>query len=106
MQNPVDETFALLVLSAFSCLPAVMADEPAPEKLLPTTEDELTFALSYALRHDGRREFKHSGEIMAKLTASHLIEHLRKQGFVVMKKPPAEMAPSPLTWQNNKHLTE
>jgi hypothetical protein len=66
-----------------------MAD--APQSLRPASPDELEQALAHALRFDGRKSFKLSGESMAKITAAHLAECLRVSGFVVMKKPPNPM---------------
>ncbi len=66
-----------------------MAD--TPKTLRPATTDELEQALAHALRFDGRKAFKLSGESMAKITAAHLAEQLRQSGFVVMKKPPSPM---------------
>ncbi len=60
-----------------------------PHALRPATIDELEQALAHALRFDGRKAFKVSGEMMAKITAAHLAEQLRRSGFVVMKAPPA-----------------
>jgi hypothetical protein len=60
-----------------------------PHTLRPATIDELEQALAHALRFDGRKAFKVSGEMMAKITAAHLAEQLRRSGFVVMKAPPA-----------------
>jgi hypothetical protein len=62
-----------------------------PQSLRPASPDELKQALAHALRFDGRKAFKLSGESMAKITAAHLAECLRQSGFVVMKKPPAPM---------------
>ncbi len=64
-----------------------MTDPVQP--LRPATAAELEQALAHALRFDGRKAFKLSGESMAKITAAHLAECLRIGGFVVMKKPPA-----------------
>ena len=61
-----------------------MADEASP--LRPTTLDEIADA--FALRFDGRRRFDKGNEIMAKITAGHLVRYLEQAGFVVMKKPP------------------
>ena len=61
-----------------------MADAPAP-KLLPTTAAELELGLAYALRHDGKKQFKHSSETMAQITASHLVRWLDQSGFVVLR---------------------
>ena len=62
-----------------------MPDEPP---LTLATADELATTLSYALRYDGRKARRQSLELMADITARHLIEHLERSGFVVMKKPP------------------
>ena len=64
-----------------------MDEQPAP-RLLPVTSDELEQAVSHALRFDGRKHFKLSGEIMGKITAAHLVRCLTQGGFVVMKRPP------------------
>lgn len=58
--------------------------------LRPTTPEEVTDALAFALRFSGRKRIHQAGEFMAQITAQRLIEHLRQSGFVVMKKPPIE----------------
>ena len=63
-------------------------DEQPTRKLLPVTPEELEQAVSHALRFDGRKHFKLSGEIMGKITAAHLVRCLTQSGFVVMKTPP------------------
>jgi len=75
-----------LVPGLFTVQDAGMTEPP--DGLLPTTASELEQALSHALRFDGRKSFKPSGELMAKITAGHLVECLRVSGFVVLKKPP------------------
>ena len=62
--------------------------------LSPTTSEEVADALAFALRFSGRKRTNQAGEFMAQITAQRLIEHLRQSGFVVMKKPAAEMAAS------------
>jgi hypothetical protein len=80
---------------------------PAPETpLRPATSAELEQALAHALQFDGRKHFKLSGEMMAKITAAHLVEQLRMCGFVVMKAPPAKPHGPPPDYQPNKHLTD
>jgi hypothetical protein len=49
-----------------------MPDEP----LTPATRDDIAHALAFALTFDGRRRFQPSGEMMARITAEHLVEHL------------------------------
>lgn len=64
----------------------------APD-LRPATREEVADALSFALRFDGRRPFTQSISAMAHITAAHLVEHLERCGFVLMKHPDAS-APS------------
>jgi hypothetical protein len=63
---------------------------PDERPLTPATIEDLEQALAHALRFDGRKQFKLSGESMAKITAAHLVECLRQSGFVVMRKPPSK----------------
>jgi hypothetical protein len=101
----------MLVLSPFFVLLWGMDDDDL-SRLTPATPDEVEFALSFALRHKGKRAFKHSDEIMAKLTAEHLAESLRAGRFVIMKRPPPPMptAGDPAAWEAEyrakRHLTE
>lgn len=57
--------------------------------LSPASPDDLADALAFALRFDGRKRKRDSGEIMAAIVARRLVEHLERAGFVVMTKPPA-----------------
>jgi hypothetical protein len=68
-----------------------MADDP----LLPANPDDLAQAIAHALQFDGRKQFKVSGELMAKITAAHLVECLRRSGFVVLKRPAAPLHRTP-----------
>ena len=63
-----------------------MADDPP--QLRPATPDEIADALAFALRFNGRRRFDKGNELMAKITAEHLVRYLEQAGFVVMRKPP------------------
>ncbi len=47
---------------------------------------DLAEALTFALRYDKRRRVHTADEMMARITADRLIEHLERSGFVVMKK--------------------
>ncbi len=66
-----------------------MADQP----LRPATDRELCEALVFALRFSGRKRHHHADGFMAELAAEKLVEHLRRSGFIVMRRPPAP-APS------------
>ena len=46
-------------------------------RLTPADPDELAWTLTHALQFDGRRHFKVSGEMMAKITAEHLAKCLK-----------------------------
>jgi hypothetical protein len=63
-----------------------MPDEP---KLTPATTDDLAQALAHGLRFNERKKFYQGDELMARITAEHLIKHLELSGFVVMRRPPA-----------------
>lgn len=57
--------------------------------LRPATPQEIAEALSFALRFNGRRPFPQSNSLMAEITAAHLVEHLQRCGFLLMKGPDA-----------------
>ena len=63
------------------------------EDLRPATASEIADSLSFALRYDGRKRVHHADDVMARITADRLVEHLERSGFVVMKRPAAP-APS------------
>jgi hypothetical protein len=65
------------------------------EALTPATTADLTQTLAHALQFDGRKQFKVSHEMMAKITAAHLVECLARAGFVVLKRPPARAHSAP-----------
>jgi hypothetical protein len=75
-----------------------MTDTP---NIRPATPDELASALSFALRYTGRKRTFQADELVARIAAERLVEHLTISGFVVMKKPerpaPANGAHMPLT---------
>ena len=60
----------------------------APDRLTPAAPDDLADALAFALRFDGRKRKHDAAEMMARIVAKRLVEHLDRCGFVVMKKPP------------------
>ena len=61
---------------------------PDTPHLRPATADEIADALSFALRYQGRKRVHHADDMMARITAERLIQHLTASGFVVMKGPP------------------
>jgi hypothetical protein len=64
---------------------------PAIRNTRPPTRnpDEIADALSFAVRYKGRKRVDHTGEMMARITADRLVEHLTALGFVLMKSPAA-----------------
>jgi hypothetical protein len=62
-----------------------MPEEP---RLTPVSADDLEQTLAFALRFDGRKRAHGADELMVRITAEHLVKHLDRSGFVVMRKPP------------------
>ena len=60
---------------------------PDDEKLTPAAPEDVEHALSFALRFSGRKRVQQGDELMARITAERLVEHLRLAGFVVMRRP-------------------
>ena len=59
-----------------------------PDTLHPATRDEVRDALSYALRFSrAGKSHRHASELMARIAADVLVEHLERSGFVLMRKP-------------------
>jgi len=57
------------------------------ERLTPASRDDLANALALALRFEGRRRKNDADEMLAKIVARRLVDHLERSGFVVMKRP-------------------
>ena len=65
------------------------------DALRPATLDEVRDALGYALRFTRTgKAHRHASDMMARIAADVLVEHLELAGFVRMKKPGS--APSAL----------
>ena len=60
---------------------------PDADNLTPADPSDLTAALAYALRYQGRKRVHNADEIMTEIVAKRLVEHLGRAGFVVMKRP-------------------
>ena len=61
---------------------------PSDEKLTPALPEDVVHELSFALRFRGRKRVTQGDELMARVTAERLVEHLRQSGFVIMRHPP------------------
>ena len=66
---------------------------PDTSHLRPATAAEIADALSFALRYQGRKRVNHADDMMARITADRLVQHLTESGFVLMKGT-AAAAPS------------
>ena len=67
--------------------------DPAP--LRPADATELSDALSHALQFDGRKRRRTADDFAARITADHLVKHLERSGFVILKRPPPTPSPGP-----------
>ena len=61
-----------------------MIDKPTVT-LRPATPEEVQLALVHALKFNGKKQFTHSRDLMAEITAAHVADALRAGLFVVMK---------------------
>jgi hypothetical protein len=60
-----------------------------PDDLSPAAPEDVIETLFFALRFNrGKRSHQHD-QVMAEGAAAHLLEHLTRSGFVLMRKPPA-----------------
>jgi hypothetical protein len=58
------------------------------QRLTPAKPDDIAEAIAFALRYGGRKRVNDAGEMMARIVAARLVEHLERAGSVVMKRPP------------------
>jgi hypothetical protein len=77
-----------LVFSTCSQKTIMVAAMPDTPHLRPATPDEIADTLSFALRYLGRKRVHHADDMMARITAERLVQHLEASGFVVMKGKP------------------
>jgi hypothetical protein len=58
------------------------------QKLTPAQPDDLADALSFALRHEGRKSQHDSDRLNADIVAKRWSGTWTERGYVVMRKPP------------------
>jgi hypothetical protein len=58
------------------------------QKLTPAEPDDLASALSFALRHEGRKSQHDSDRLNADIVARRLVRHLDRAGYVVIRSRP------------------
>ncbi len=61
--------------------------------LHPATAAELEETLSFALRYAGKKRVHTADDVMARVTAERLVQHLQSSGYVLMRRAPVA-APS------------
>jgi hypothetical protein len=63
---------------------------PEPDDdLTPARAEDLRASIAFALTSDGRLAKTQSAELMASIVAERLIARLERDGFVIMRRPPA-----------------
>jgi len=67
-----------------SALPIPALPEPAND-LKPAATSEIADALSRAVLHQGRHLVHDADLIIGRVTAARLVEHLRGEGFMIVK---------------------
>lgn len=55
--------------------------------LHPATAAELEETLSFALRYAGKKRVHSADDVMARVTAERLVQHLERPGYVLMRRP-------------------
>ena len=73
-------------------------------QLQPAGRAELLYSLSYALRYGRPTNRQERDDLIARLAAQQVLDHLERSNYVVMQKPPAQ-APS-IGFPKNPHLTD
>jgi hypothetical protein len=61
---------------------------PDADKLTPARAENLRACIAYALTSDDHLAKAHSAELMATIVAERLIARVKRDGFVVMRRPP------------------
>lgn len=85
-EPPVSKSAAVLQGLFFECSLIMLRGMP-DDPLRPAEPDDVRQALAFALAFDGRRRFRQADDLMARITADHLVRYLEMAGFVVMRRP-------------------
>jgi hypothetical protein len=57
------------------------------EKLTPADASDIAESVAFALLFSGKKRVHDSDRMMASISAQHIVRHLEKCGFVLMKRP-------------------
>jgi hypothetical protein len=61
-----------------------MTDDP---RLRAADRDEIVQTVSFALRYLGRKRSHQADELVARIAAERLVEHLTASGYVILRTP-------------------
>jgi len=50
--------------------------------------EDIEQSIAFALMYNGRKRTHEADRIMAQIVAKHLVDHLRRSNFVIMRRPP------------------
>jgi len=50
--------------------------------------EDIEQSIAFALMYNGRRRTREADQLMAQIVAKHLVDHLRRSNFVIMRRPP------------------
>jgi hypothetical protein len=62
-------------------------DQP-PQKLLPTTRDDVLGSIEYAMKFRQGKATRASLDVAVSALAEMVLEHLELSGYVIMRRPP------------------
>jgi hypothetical protein len=75
------------------------------EKLTPAAPEDIAESVAFALLFSGKKRVHDSDRLTASIAAKHIVRHLERSGFVLMKRPPvggsAPLNP-PASWPHTK----
>jgi hypothetical protein len=74
-------------------------------KLTPADASDIADSIGFALLFSGKKRIHDSDRLMASITAKHIVRHLERCGYVLMKRPPiGGSAPEnpPASWPHTK----
>ena len=73
-----------------------------PWGLRPAETGEAAEILKHAFRFEGRKRSNRHDEMMATITADHVLKALEQSGFVLMRKPPSGSSTGVAHWMPDR----
>jgi hypothetical protein len=74
-------------MSFYKCSRALQSSKTMDDQLTPADLSDLADAIAFALHFSRRKRYHEGDKLMADLTADHIVRHLDRAGYVIMKKP-------------------